>query len=79
MPLQVATIFAGLLAEERVGKGKIGLNEFAIGWLVLRVLYTIAYLRADTVRGSYFRSLLYFVGSFWSFYIIGKSALVVGS
>ena len=79
MPLMVSAIFAGLLAEKRVGKGQAGVNEFAIGWLAIRLLYTIAYLRTDTVRGSYFRSLLYFLGSFWAFLTIGRAALIVGS
>lgn len=75
----VSAIFAGLFAEERVGQGRAGVSEFAIGWLVIRLLYTIAYLRAETIRGSYFRSILYFLGSFWAFFTIGRAALIVGT
>lgn len=78
MSLFVAAVFAGLFAEQRVGKGAVGLNEFVVGWMIIRLLYTINYLTTETIQWSYLRSLLYFIGSFWAFYIIGTSALIVG-
>ena len=79
MPLFVAAIFAGLLAEQTVGAGAVGLTNFAVGWMVIRVLYTISYLRTEDVKWSYFRSVVYNVGSFWALYVIGKAAFVFGA
>lgn len=78
MPLMIAAIFAGLLAEARAGKGSVDVDSFAVGWLVVRSLYTVNYILTETARWSYFRSLMYFVGTFWAFYIIGKAAVVIG-
>ena len=76
MPLYVAAVFAGLLAEREAGK-PLGLNEFVIGWMAVRVMYTVAYLTTETVKCSYARSALYFVGTFMAFGMIGRSALVL--
>lgn len=78
MPLFCAAIFAGLIAENQVGTGSLGLDEFAVGWLAIRVLYTVNYLTADTVKWSYVRSILYFVGSFWAFSVIARAAFALG-
>jgi len=79
MPLFVATVFAGLFAEQIVGEGAVGLNDFVVGWMAIRVLYTINYITAETMQWSYLRSLLYFVSTGWAFYTIGRSAMIVGS
>ncbi|KAF2483164.1 hypothetical protein BDY17DRAFT_142608 [Neohortaea acidophila] len=79
MPLFCAAIFAGLLAERQIGASSRGLNEFAGGWLVIRVLYTINYLRTDTLKGSYIRSVLWYIGSFWAIYVIGAAAFALGT
>lgn len=79
MPLFIAAIFAGLLAEQKVGEGEIGLIEFAVGWMLLRVLYTINYLVTETVQWSYLRSVLYFISTFWAFYLIGSAAFALGA
>lgn len=58
MPLFIATIFAGLLAESRVGTDRVGLNSFVYGWMAVRVLYTANYITTETRAWSYLRSLL---------------------
>ncbi|KAK5121730.1 hypothetical protein LTR85_004605 [Meristemomyces frigidus] len=78
MPLFVATVFAGLLAEQRAGEGAVGLSTFCVGWMAVRVLYTINYIVAETQQLSYLRSLLYFVGTAWAFTTIGRAAMVLG-
>ncbi|CZT24052.1 uncharacterized protein RCC_09769 [Ramularia collo-cygni] len=79
MPLFVAAIFAGLLAESRVGVDQVGLNTFVYGWMAVRVLYTANYLTTETRAWSYLRSILYFVGTGWAFSVLGRSALVLGN
>lgn len=78
MPLFIAAVFAGLLAEQKAGNGAVGLNDFVAAFLLIRVAYTINYIVTETVQWSYLRSLLYFVGAFWSFAVIGRAALVIG-
>ncbi|KAK5132317.1 hypothetical protein LTR08_009225 [Meristemomyces frigidus] len=79
MPLFVATVFAGLLAEQRVGEGGVGLSAFCVGWMVVRTVYTANYIVAETVAWSYLRTALYFIGTLWAFLVIGRAALVLGS
>lgn len=79
MPLYVATIFAGMLAEQRAGEGELGLLNFVVGWMAIRTLYTANYLATETVVWSYLRSALYFAGTGWSFLILWRSALVLGN
>ncbi|KAK5696597.1 hypothetical protein LTR97_007900 [Elasticomyces elasticus] len=80
MPLFVAAVFAGLLAENQVGRsGDVGLTAFCIGWMAIRVLYTINYLTTETQLWSYARSGLYFAGTFWAFAVLGRAAWVLGS
>ncbi|WPH04665.1 Hypothetical protein R9X50_00755800 [Acrodontium crateriforme] len=83
MPLFVATVFAGILAEQQspganAAAGLLGLNSFCTGWMAIRVLYTLNYLTAETQFWSYLRSVLYFAGTFWAFGSIGKAALALG-
>ena len=78
MPLFIATVFAGLLAEQKAGAGAVGLDMFCVGWMLVRVLYTGNYIMTASLKWSYLRSLLYFVGTFWAFLVIGRAALVVG-
>lgn len=79
MPLFIATVFAGLLAEQRAGEGAVGLSTFCVGWMVVRVLYTINYIVTETVQWSLLRSVLYFVGTGWAFGILGRAAFALGS
>ncbi|CAK3872718.1 uncharacterized protein RCC_09769 [Lecanosticta acicola] len=79
MPLFVATIFAGILAESRVGEDGIGLSNFAVGWMFIRILYTANYLTTETRAWSHARSVLYFAGTIWSFVILGRAAWVLGN
>jgi uncharacterized MAPEG superfamily protein len=79
MPLFCATIFAGLLAEQKVGTGDLALNEFAVGFILLRVLYTVCYILTETIRLSYMRSALYFLTTGWAFYVIGRAAYLIGA
>jgi uncharacterized MAPEG superfamily protein len=78
MPLLVAAVFAGLLAEQRAGDGEVGLTKFCVAWLVLRLLYTINYMFAETQQLSYVRTLLYNVGTIYAFWIIGRASWVLG-
>jgi uncharacterized MAPEG superfamily protein len=48
MPLFVAVIFAGLLANTRLGEDSVGLNRFVYGWMITRVLYTVAYITTES-------------------------------
>lgn len=79
MPLYVATVFAGMLAEARAGESELGLINFVVGWMLIRVLYTANYLASETITWSYLRSVLYFAGTGWSFLILYRSALVLGN
>lgn len=79
MPLYVATVFAGMLAEARAGESELGLINFVIGWNLIRVLYTANYLASETIQWSYLRSVLYFAGTGWSFSMLYRSALVLGN
>lgn len=79
MPLFVAAVFAGLFASQRAGYDVAGLETFVLGWLVIRVAYTINYITTDTVRLSYARSALYFAGSFWAFAVIAQAAIAVAT
>ncbi|KAK3111738.1 hypothetical protein LTR53_012703, partial [Teratosphaeriaceae sp. CCFEE 6253] len=79
MPLFIAAIFAGLLAQSQGSEDSVGLTAFAVGWMVIRVAYTANYLVTETQGWSYVRSALYFAGSLWAFWVLGRSAWVVGS
>ncbi|KAK4544395.1 hypothetical protein LTR36_004286 [Oleoguttula mirabilis] len=79
MPLFVATVFAGLLADQQAGNGAVGLSTFCVGWMVVRTLYTINYIVVETQQWSYVRSLLYFIGTGWAFLTIGRAAMVLGN
>lgn len=58
MPLFIAAIFAGLLAESRIGADQVGLSSFVYGWMAIRILYTANYLSTETRVWSYLRSAL---------------------
>lgn len=79
MPLFCSAIFAGLLVEQKVGTEELALNEFAVGFVLLRILYTISYISTETIRLSYLRSVLYFLTTGWAFYVIGRAAYIVGA
>ncbi|GIZ41497.1 hypothetical protein CKM354_000480000 [Cercospora kikuchii] len=78
MPLYVAAVFAGLLAENKLGKGSVGLASFVYGWNAIRILYTANYLTTETRNWSYLRSLLYFAGTGWAFAILYRASKAVG-
>lgn len=75
MPLFVAAIFAGLLAEKEAGAGAVGLDVYAIGMLVVRLGYTVNYLVTESGAWSNLRSALYNTGTFWSFTVIVRAAM----
>ena len=79
MPLYVATVFAGLLAEQQAGEGRVGLNQFVMAWMLIRIVYTANYITTETVKWTYLRSMLYFAGTGWAFAVLGKSAMVFGN
>ena len=79
MPLYIATVFAGMLAEQRAGEDEVGLISFVIGWNVIRILYTINYLNVETNAWSYVRSLLYFWCTGWSFVMLYRSSMILGN
>ena len=79
MPLFCAAIFAGLLADQKGVPGELALNEFAVGFVLLRVLYTICYILTETIRLSYLRSAIYFLTTGWAFYVIGRAAYIIGA
>lgn len=76
MPLFVAAVFAGLLAERETGRS-VGTETFAVALLVVRVLYTVNYLTTETQKWSYVRSLLYFVATGLCFVTIGRAAVAM--
>ncbi|GAB1736678.1 hypothetical protein NU219Hw_g8296t1 [Hortaea werneckii] len=55
MPLFVAAVLVGLLAEQRAGEGAIGLSAFCTGWMLIRILYTANYIVTETQQWSYDR------------------------
>lgn len=76
MPLFVAAVFAGLLAEKEAGRD-LGTTLFAAGWLIARTLYAINYVNTTSMKWTHARSGLYFVGTFLCFGMIGRAALVL--
>ena len=78
MPLFVAAIFAGILAEEKAGVGAAGLNTFAVGGLIVRLAYTFCYISTESQQWAPLRSLMYNVGVFWAFAVIIRAALKLG-
>lgn len=48
MPLFVATAYTGLLAKQKIEKGEVG--QFVVGWMIVRVLYTINSLVTETIQ-----------------------------
>lgn len=79
MPLFVATVFAGLMAERSAGSGSVGLDSFVVGWMGCRIIYTINYIVTESASWSYLRSAMYMVGTTWAFVVIGKAAYAVGA
>ncbi|KAF7194138.1 hypothetical protein HII31_04546 [Pseudocercospora fuligena] len=77
MPLYVAAVFAGMLAEARVGEGEIGLINFVLGWNAIRIAYTANYLATETMGWSYLRSALYFAGTGWAFVMFWRAAIAL--
>jgi uncharacterized MAPEG superfamily protein len=74
MPLYVATVFAGLLAENKLGPGSVGLDTFVYAWNIIRILYTANYLTTETISWSYLRSALYFAGMGWAFAVLYRAS-----
>ncbi|KAF2861749.1 hypothetical protein K470DRAFT_29523 [Piedraia hortae CBS 480.64] len=77
MPLYVAAVLAGVLAEKKAGAGSVGLSNFCVMWHLIRLLYTANYIMTETIRWSYLRSLLYFAGTGYAFATLYKSARVL--
>ena len=62
----------------RVGEGELGLINFVVGWMVIRTLYTTNYLATEQSQGwTQVRSLLWVLGTAWSFLILGRSAFAL--
>jgi len=74
MPLFVAAVFAGLLAERDAGRD-LGTSFFAASWLIVRTLYTINYVNTTSMKWTFARSGLWFVGTLLCFGMIGRAAL----
>lgn len=79
MPLFVAAVFAGLMAERSAGQGSVGLDMFVMGWMGMRVVYTANYIVTESASWSYLRSLMYMAGTSWAFTVIGKAAYAIGA
>ena len=79
MPLFVAAVFAGLMAERTAGAGSVGLDAFVMGWMACRVVYTANYIVTEKASWSYLRSAMYMVCTGWAFMVIGKAAFAIGS
>lgn len=89
MPIFIAAIFAGYLAEERLkapgyggltaeaAAGQVGVTTFALGWLALRTFYTVNYIVVETQGWSFLRSISYIAGVGWAFTILGRAAKVL--
>lgn len=89
-PLFVATVFAGLLAEQSA-KGTLqkaftsdngvptGLMRFVYSWFAVRIAYNIAYITTTTNKWSFVRSLLYMAGIGLSCEQIYSAAKIIGS
>lgn len=78
MPLFVAAIFAGFLAEQKAGVGSVGLGTFALWGLVVRVGYTFSYLMIEDKSWALVRTAFYNVGVFWAFTVIVRAAMKLG-
>ena len=78
MPILVAAILAGLIAEQKAGSGAVGLSRFAVGWLVARTVYTANYLTAETIQWSYLRSVCYNIANGWALYTVVRAAFIIG-
>lgn len=72
MPLYIAAVFAGLLAEQSA-KGTIsevlvshnaptGLTKFVYSWFVLRLLYNMLYINTSQQKWTHFRSMTWMAG-----------------
>lgn len=79
MPLFVAAVFAGLMAERTAGVGSVGLDNFVMAWMACRVVYTVNYIMTEKASWSYLRSAMYMVSTGWAFTVIGKAAFAVGA
>lgn len=79
MPLFVAAVFAGLMAERSAGTGSVGLNSFVLGWMGCRVVYTANYLVTESASWSFLRSAMYALSTSWAFVVLGKAAYAVGA
>ena len=78
LPLFLAGIFSGLWAESIAGSGSVGLNTFAISFVILRGLYTVNYVVTETQQWSFLRTGLYVIGTSWVFKVVVQSAAVLG-
>lgn len=78
MPLYVAAVFAGYLAEQKAGAGAVGLNTFVGAWFALRIAYTVAFITIESRKWAGLRSLLYFTSTLWAFKVLGQAAFALG-
>lgn len=78
LPLFVAAVFAGLMAEQIGGQGCTSLQRFVGIWMVSRVVYTVVYCAAEREARAWPRSLMFHVGWLAAFEQIWSAAKVVG-
>ncbi|KAF2089122.1 hypothetical protein K490DRAFT_72740 [Saccharata proteae CBS 121410] len=62
MPLFLASVVLGNMADLQQVEGLNGLNAFCVAFLVVRGLYSVVYAGNDTMGKSYVRTVLYFLG-----------------
>lgn len=79
MPLFVAAILAGLMAERSAGAGSVGLDNFVMGFMACRVVYMLNYIVTESQNWSFLRSAMYIVSTGWAFTVLGKAAYAVGA
>jgi uncharacterized MAPEG superfamily protein len=78
MTLFIAAIFSSLLAEQKVGQCQLGLNSYVVLALAVRALYTVNYLRTESLRWSYLRTMFFNIWVFLSLYQVGRAAFALG-
>lgn len=89
LPLYVAAVFAGLLAEQAtkgtVGKTYVsssiptGLTRFIYSWFAIRILHNVAYITTTTKQWSHLRSVAWMIGTGLAFQQIWQAATTLGS
>ena len=77
MPIYVAAVLAGLMAEGRAGKGCTKLGLFVCCWMMLRTIYTLLYIRTEQKARAWIRGLVWMLGGFAAIWEIVAAARVL--